>query len=128
MNSWICPYCGAENYSDTDASIVCPHCRGCGHEYTTAERLERQKKIELSELCGTLADLKSGLANLLDMRNSQKNELDEIDRKIYCIQQDAKTITDEIQKWKSLKIYLDAPDLYERAQRAKKDPCQGRLV
>jgi len=63
----------------------------------------------------------------MDRRSSVKSDLDAIDRDIHCIQQDAKMITDEIAKWESLKIYLAAPDLYERAERARKDPCQRGL-
>jgi len=127
IQPWICPYCGAENYSDHDASIVRPLCRKCSQPFITVARLEQQKKSESSELCGALTDLDAAIHNLRDMRESTNADLAEIDRKIYCNEQDRKMTKEEIGKWESLKIYLSAPDMYERAERARKDPYQRGL-
>jgi len=125
--AWICPYCGAENYSDPELSIVRPLCRGCSQPFITAAGLEHKRGKELKDLRGSLTDLRSAYSNLNDQRASAKDEVDRIDREIYGVKADANRIECEIEAWETMKIYLSAPDLYERAERAKKDPCQRGL-
>jgi septal ring factor EnvC (AmiA/AmiB activator) len=127
LPAWICPYCGAENYSDIEQSIVRPRCLGCSQLFITAGDLEHKRGKELKELRGLLTDLRTAYSNLNDQRASAKEEVDRIDRKIYGVKADANRIECEIEVWENLKIYLSAPDQVERAERAKKDPCQRGL-
>ena len=124
---WICPYCGAENYSDSECMVMRPHCRNCDMHHITPERLKLRREKNLNELRGQLTDLRSAYSNLTDQRASLLGDVEGLDREIYGIKQDAKLIIDEVVKWKNLKIYLSVPDQVERAERAKKDPCQRGL-
>jgi hypothetical protein len=125
--AWICPYCGAENYSDPELSIVRPCCRQCSQPYITAGDLEHKRGKELKELRGMLTDAMVAIHNLTDQQVSLMHDMDALDQRIHCANQDFKMYSDEIKKWETMKIYLSAPDLYERAERAKKDPYQRGL-
>jgi len=96
-------------------------------DHITPERLKLRREKNLNELRGQLTDLRSAHSNLTDQRASAKEEVDRIDREIYGVKADANRIECEIEAWETMKIYLSAPDLYERAERAKKDPCQRGL-
>jgi septal ring factor EnvC (AmiA/AmiB activator) len=96
-------------------------------DHITPERLKLRREKNLNELRGSLTDLRSAYSNLNDQRAYAKDEVDRIDREIYDVKADSNRIGCEIEVWENLKIYLSAPDQVERAERARKDPCQRGL-
>jgi len=121
--TWICPYCGAENFRMPVNSRVTPECIGCGKDYNTPEGVEieiaREKSLWESEYKSALHERQ----NARDHISSLEDELSSWNIKLKDSEKDVSEIGTQLGILENQKIFREV----DRVEKAKADPYQKQL-
>lgn len=129
--SWICPWCGTENYQDDRIGRQEPKCRNCKNERMTAEELEKYRDNKTGSIkrdLDKLSDMISGLKETIEFHQSIIEEhtgpLTDAQQELAEMRDEAKPLREELKKLEDLTIFYEERN---RELKAVQDPHQSKL-
>jgi septal ring factor EnvC (AmiA/AmiB activator) len=121
--SWICPYCGTENYRMPLNSRHTPECTGCGENFITPEELESQIKPQIEAFEDELKSARHLMQEASDHISSLRDEMSSWEQKRQAALNDLDEAQMELTKLKTFKVFREV----NREARARLDPHQKTL-
>jgi chromosome segregation ATPase len=129
--SWICPYCGTENYRDERVGRQEPRCRQCKVERITPEELEKLKEKTMGKLEGDRKQLRDQVDEIrasIEFHQSIIDEhtgpLAELKNDLEELRDEVKPIIEALKKWENQPVFFEEKD---RALKAEQDKYQMTL-
>ncbi len=129
--SWICPYCGTENYQDERVGRQEPRCRQCKEERISPEDLESRKETEAGRLereldraRDTIKDIKGSIEFHQSIVEEHIGPLADLRQELEELRDEIRPIREAMKKWENLIIFYEEKD---RALKAEQDRCQTKL-
>jgi len=129
--TWICPYCGTENYQDDRVGRQEPRCRQCSEDRISPEDLERRKETEAARLEKEIEQANEHAAGIKDSIEFHQSIIAEHTGPLADLKQELEELRDEIRpvreslkKWENQIIFYEEKD---RALKAEQDKYQTTL-
>ncbi len=129
--SWICPYCGTENYQDDRVGRQEPRCRQCNEDRISPEDLEKRKKKETATLERDCERINEEAARIRESMEFHQSIIEEHTGPLADLKQDLEELRDEmrpireaLKKGENLTIFHEVKD---RALKAEQDKYQTIL-
>lgn len=105
--SWICPWCGTENYRDPVNSRHSVECRSCKEEKISPDELEAQIKPQVDAFSEDLKNARGLMNEARDHIASLNDEISAWQIKYDAAATDVADAKKEIEKLKNLTIYRE---------------------
>lgn len=114
--SWICPWCGTENYREPLNGRDSMMCRACKEDYISPDDLEAQVKAQISDIEEIYKSALNRRQEASDRIASLEDELSSARIKFSDAQSDMNEYGAELKKLQNFKIFREAPDKTVKAR------------
>jgi len=114
--TWVCPYCGQENWNEDRIAFQEPCCHRCRQERTTPEGLRKKLDEEVKEIKEDLHHIRS-TEMIREEISSLENDLAELKCELADILEERKPYIERLKEIKNMKIYTEAERTIPKDQR-----------
>ena len=130
--TWICAYCGVENYQDDRIGFREPFCRICAHEKISPAKLKEKKERKLSALVkererviGRIQGIRDHIWSINDEILELEQDRDKLKEELKDTRAEVCPRDLEISEWESIEIFTEEKS---RAFIAAHDAKQKKLI
>lgn len=105
--TWVCPYCGTENYQDDRIGFRGPYCSRCNQERETPEQAMLKKNTAINELRKEEKDLISKIGGINDQISSLLDEVAGLNIRMNDLKRERMEVMADIAEQESIEIFTE---------------------
>lgn len=121
--TWICPYCGQENWNEDRIAFSEPPCKKCRKERTTPEQLRKNLDDEKKQIIQDLRTIRPDVSMLREEIEEMESDLCQLKIQLQEVLQERKPYLERMKEIEKTVIYTSAERVIPGDQQKLTDLC-----